>query len=135
MNLKNKTTMKENISKQDCKNKSKKGIPLIWPQNKNIIHGLYISKDGNKKETKNGTENHFADLLGGSKSEYPIGEGYRILYNKQSRVGGNKFLLNYVHDTSIEGPIIFINDKKKNININEIKKILTKEVNQHIFDI
>jgi hypothetical protein len=132
---KNKTTMLENISKQDCKKKSKKGIPFIWPQNKNIIHGLYISKDGKKKETKNGTENHFIDLLCGSMSEYPIGEGYRILYNKKSRVGENKFLLVYVHDTSIEGPIIFINDKKKNININEIKELLKKEVNQQIFAI
>ncbi len=36
------------------------------------INGLYISTDGKKIETKNGTENDFMKLLCGSISEYLI---------------------------------------------------------------
>ena len=124
------------ITKSECnKNQYKKLNNFIWPQNKNIINGLYFSKDGTKKETTNGTINYFKNLLCGSMSEYHIGEGYRILYNKKLKEGSNRFLLQFVHDTSIEGPIIFINDEKKKIKINDIKEILNREVNQHIFEL
>jgi hypothetical protein len=86
-----------------------------WP-----LNGLYISTDNKKKEQTFGFEFLFKKLLSGSISDYPIGDDYRILYNKKSTSGSNRFLLKYVHDTSIEGPIIFINDEKKKIFFTDI---------------
>ena len=97
--------------------------------------GCIFHKMAKKKETINGTLKYFLKLVCGSLSEYPIGENYRILFNKNSKEGANKFLLRYVHDTSIEGNIIFINDGKVNIDINDIKEILKRDENQHIFEI
>jgi len=73
--------------------------------------------------------------LFGSSSEYTIGEGYSILYNKRSNKGANRFLLSIVHDTTIECPIIFVNYEKRNINIKDIEEILKREVNQFIYEI
>ena len=92
------------------------------------INGLYISTDGKKIETKNGTENDFIELLCGSISEYLIGENYRILYNKNSNECVNKFIFfNFIQNVNINGPIIFINDKKSILKVFRIKQVLKRE--------
>lgn len=119
-------------TKKQLKKKPQKVVSKFkWPQNKNKINGIYITTNGRKIETKDGTENYFEKLLHGKISEYTIGEGYKILYNDQSNDSRNEFLMRFVEYTDICGPIIFINNN--NIRIKEIKRILKEEHNQYMF--
>jgi hypothetical protein len=99
-----------------------------WHQNKK--NGIYVATDG-KIETKVGTEKFFERLLHGKISEYLIGEGYKILYNDQSKDKKNEFLLSFVNHTDIRGPIIFISNNS--ISIKKIKTILQETHNQHMY--
>lgn len=130
MQSSSKKVSQENNKKKKSKNANE---PIVMIT-QNVIHGLYISRNGESKVKKNKTIANFIDLLGGSMTEYPIGDGYSILYNRKSNAGCNKFLLRFVHDTSIEGPIIFVNYEKKDIIIDEVEKTLKKVKNQHLYD-
>lgn len=45
-------------------------------------------------------------------SNEPLNGDFTILYNKNSEEPRNKFVMKYVDNTLIDGPIIIINDKK-----------------------
>ena len=111
----------------------KKEVFKIFDRDNKGFWRLYISSDGKNKKNKNGTVKYFIKLLCESAShkeniaDYPIEDGYRIIYNKNSEECSNRFLLQFVQDTNIKGPIIFINTTKKNIYIEEIKFLLLKE--------
>ena len=90
------------------------------------INGLYISTDGKQIETKNGTENDFMELLRESISEYLIDDDYKILYNKKSNESANKFI-SFFQFVNINGPIIFVNDKKRILNVFRIRQVLKKK--------
>ena|SRR5437763_13715025 len=94
MFFKKKVSLNNKLTKNEIKASfhKKKSINFIWPKNKRIIHGLYISMDGLKKENKNGTEENFKLLLKGIISEYSIEGNYSILYNKESKEGKNEYI-------------------------------------------
>ena len=108
-----------------------------------IKRGIYISTDGkvDKSNPKNksryvvGTLDDFSTLLTGDEnrkcSQVDLDGDFMLLYDQRSREPRNKFILRYIDNTNIDGPIIIIN-KKSDLKVTAHKtlgKIALKNIN------
>lgn len=91
--------------------------------NKKRFMGLYASTDGkiDGKDTSRyvkGTMDDFKFLLTKNKnklSETELNKEFTLLYNNKSKQSLNEFVVRYVENTDIRGPVIIIKSDKSDV--------------------